>query len=205
MQLEECILFSAGFHPWYINEDMDEEEMFRQLMNSAKKPNCIMIGESGIDKIKGPSITKQAWIFLQHIQVAEQLEKPLIIHAVKSLEEILAYKQQFPQVSAWIIPGFNSKKEIVLQWIRHGSYLSFGKEICLSSHPAVQALKSIPTIHLLLETDESIIPIITIYQCAANLLSVSEEALEEIISSNVRKIIPVYEQYMDAANSHFDR
>lgn len=139
MQLEECILFSAGFHPWYINEDMDEEEMFRQLMNSAKQPNCIRI------------------------------------------------------------------KEIVLQWIRHGSYLSFGKEICLSSHPAVQALKSIPTTHLLLETDESTIPITTIYQYAANLLSVSEEALEEIISSNIRKIIPAYEQYMDATNSHFDR
>ena len=77
--------FSCGIHPWYSE---DSEPQLKYLYEIATDPRIIAIGETGLDKLKGPSLNVQIPVFKSHIELAEKLKKPLIIHAVKVWEQL---------------------------------------------------------------------------------------------------------------------
>ena len=71
------VFASCGVHP------LDQETPWdtAQLLSLADDPRVVAIGETGLDYFYGPEqIPQQQAAFRQHIQVARQLNKPLIVH-----------------------------------------------------------------------------------------------------------------------------
>lgn len=147
--------YSIGIHPWS-TENMTEEEAvkaIKMIEKSAGLKQIVAIGECGIDRLRGGDRIFQEEIFKEHIRISESVRKPLIIHSVKSTEDIIRLKKEINPSQLWIIHGFRGKKETAQQLLSHGIALSLGE------HFNKETAACIPTEMLFHETDESPLPI----------------------------------------------
>ena len=143
--------YSIGVHPWS-TEKMSREEAdaaIEQVRSQAALNNVKAIGECGFDRLKGGDKELQEYIFRKHIDISETTEKPLIIHSVKSTEDIIRIKKELNPHQLWIIHGFRGKKETAEQLLGHGIALSFGE------HFNEETVRVVPAQLLYTESDES--------------------------------------------------
>ncbi|MBR0334191.1 MAG: TatD family hydrolase [Bacteroidales bacterium] len=152
------VYFSIGIHPWKAaspeaQQLLDESgafthtavESFRSLL---QHPRVVLMGEIGLDKLCDAPFDKQLLLLEQQLLLAADLRKPLILHVVKAMDEVLALHRRFSsQIPAWIIHGFRGNAQQAQQYLRHGFHLSFGPH----HHPA--ALQSTPPSRRFFETD----------------------------------------------------
>ena len=169
--------YSVGIHPWQIDSETRKE--YEYLKKISSHPQIIAIGEAGLDKMIPIELSYQQEIFKWHIELSEILNKPLIIHSVKTSNEIIQLKKKFCPRSPWIIHGFRGKKELAEQLIAQDIYLSFGNRYQEST------LNSIPLNHILLETDENNEDIFLIYETVAKSRSISTEQLIAQVQQNI--------------------
>ena len=170
-------LASIGVHPWQsviINSDADFiSRSMKEVEKKCRMPQIVMIGETGLDALKGADMDIQKELFMRHINLSEKLGKPLIIHCVKAAEEILSIHKQLHPTQQWLIHGYRKKEQLAKQFLQQGIALSFG------SHFDAEAMKAAFKANLLwLETDESDVAIKDLYQEASSVLSVSLEELK---------------------------
>ena len=173
-------LFSAGIHPWYIPNS--PSETIEALKALSKKRNMVAIGECGLDKLCQTPFELQKEIFKAQIAISEESKKPLIIHCVKSYNEIVEIKKEAKPTQTWIIHGFRGKPEIATMLIKAGIVLSIGEKF----NP--ETLKSIPIDKILIESDESTIPIEEIYKKIATTLNISECKLIKAVEKTYKNI-----------------
>lgn len=81
---DKGVYASVGLHPLYVEDEDLNIECFKEL---AKNKKVVAIGETGLDYFYEPKILskekyieKQKEIFLKQIELAEELNLPLIIH-----------------------------------------------------------------------------------------------------------------------------
>lgn len=140
--------YSVGIHPWATVEPVTLSEL-KRLVNVARDPRVVAVGECGFDRIRGGSIQNQAALFDFHARLAKELGKPLIIHAVRSDDLLLAAaKRHRPEPGTWIIHGFRGKPEAARRLLDAGFALSIGHRF----NP--DTLSFIPPERLYRETDE---------------------------------------------------
>lgn len=172
-------LISVGIHPWYIKHP---EEQIKCLKEIATLPAVVAIGEAGLDKLTHTPFDLQQEVFTIQAELAEKLQKPLIIHCVKAWQEIIAAKKQFRPTTPWIVHGFRGNEELASQLITHGFYLSFGERY----NPKAVAVAWPKRIFA--ETDETMIDIRTVYQQISSSLQIDIHSFATQIKENVKKV-----------------
>ena len=177
--------YSYGIHPWTVDKaDFQVEKVFAILGERLQSPNVIALGEAGLDKMHKDSFEKQTTVFERQIDLSEALQKPMILHDVKSHNEILALRKKHKAKQPWILHGFNGTEQDIQQLTGQGLYLSVGESMLHSERKISKSLKSIPLDLLFLETDMAEIGIESIYKAAANLLEMDLSALQTRIFAN---------------------
>lgn len=179
--------YSVGIHPWYIErtaagDDSSLGERQLMLKELAYHPQVLAVGEAGFDKLSETSMNFQLVVFAHQVCLAEQVGKPLVIHQVKAADALIRLKSILKPKQPWIIHGFRAKAELASEYLRHGFYLSFGKNY---RH---EALRSVPADRLFIETDESPTPVEELYARAAAVRGVSAEELRETVQGNISKV-----------------
>ena len=137
--------YAVGVHPW---RAAFLDETAGLLESLAASPRCLAVGETGLDRRRGPSLDCQIRAFRLHIALSERLGKPLIIHCVGCAAEILAHHRELRPHQPWIIHGFRGKPELARQMLARGLYLSLGVRF----NP--DTARIIPDDRLLIETDD---------------------------------------------------
>ncbi len=173
--------FSCGIHPWYSE---DSESQLKYLAEIVTHPRIIAIGETGLDKIKGPSFDVQIPVFKRHIELSEQLKKPLIIHAVKAWEQLYHIRKEMKPTQPWIIHGFRGNPQVAQQMAKAGFLFSLGNKF------NVDSLEFIPKGSLFCETDEDEMDIRDVYQQIADALNQDIEEFAAQIAENVHRVFP---------------
>ncbi|MFC4212193.1 TatD family hydrolase [Pedobacter lithocola] len=176
---------SVGLHPWFAKLENLEIQL-KHLECKAQQPNVKMIGECGLDKLRGESITNQIIILENQIKLAEKLNKPVILHCVKSFSELLEIRKRLKVKIPMIIHGFNKQKALGELLIANGFYLSFGASILKENSGASQLIQS--NDNFFLETDDSNISIQQIYQVAASLKKCSVDELKARIFASWKEL-----------------
>ena len=148
--------FSVGIHPWFLN---DFEAQWNALIPLAQHFNCWAIGECGFDKNVTSPLSLQQEIFLRHIELAESLELPLIIHCVKAYAEVIQLRKRTRSQQLWILHGFRKNLKVAQELIAHGIAISFGT-LLLYSHQLQEVFKKIPSEYRFFESDDSIQPLV---------------------------------------------
>lgn len=175
--------FSVGIHPWQLEEG-NIDQLKQHFQDSMKKPQVIAIGEAGLDKAIKTPLEVQISVFRMQIEIAEEIKKPLIIHAVRAFEEIIQLRKSTKAKAIWIVHGFRGGSKTALQLLKHDISLSFGSALHKEDEKLISALKIVPNEQLFLETDESNCIIEEIYQKAAFYRKQSLDALKSAIFTN---------------------
>lgn len=120
---EESIFFSAGCHP---HEAKDFTlQAAKELKKLAKIKLCLAIGETGLDYyyLHSPkNIQKE--VFRQQIELAGELNLPLIVHSRQAFEDVMETLLAFDSLS-FVFHCFSGSAEEYLQVVENGGYISF--------------------------------------------------------------------------------
>lgn len=172
-------LFSAGIHPWYLGENVDS--LLEKLSKIVPNSNCFAVGECGLDRNIGTDLALQTQVFTQQIQLAESLQKPVIVHCVKAFTELIALKKKLKVSVPMLVHGFNNNLQICEQLISNGFYISLGSALLKSDSNASKAIKKIPIKQLFLETDDKNHTIETIFMAASEHLGLGISQLQALM------------------------
>lgn len=181
--------YSYGIHPWTLdNADFQIEEAFSLLEERLPSSNVLALGEAGLDKMHKESFEKQITIFERQIELSEALQKPKILHNVKSYNEILTLRKKHKAKQPWILHGFNGTEQDIRQLTGQGLYLSVGESLLHSERKIYNSFKFIDLDFLFLETDMSEVGIETIYEQAAKLLDIDVAVLQRRLFANFARL-----------------
>ena len=138
--------------------------------------------EHGMDRRWETPMPEQEVAFRQYVLKSEQEAKPLVIHCVKTLEDILRVRKEMLPHQPWIMHGFRGKPQQLQSLLSAGIYVSFGL------HYNKESLLLCPLEMMFLETDDIATPIEPLYKEVAQLKGISEEALKLKIWENTRRL-----------------
>lgn len=178
---------SFGIHPWSIVSDLSP------VVAQTFPQDIQMIGECGLDKCRGGAWELQQSVFLQQLQLAENLRKPVVVHCVRAFNELLQLRKSRSWRQPWIFHGFRGNPQQALQCHRLGIICSFGDALCQpQGSKSREALKALGiqdrTSRFFLETDQSATPIQTLYAEAASVLHIEATLLKEAIFNAYRAL-----------------
>lgn len=178
---------SIGLHPWHLEETNIEEEIVRIEKNITNE-RVIAIGECGLDKLCKTNFMLQIEILKRQIKIAEKVSKPVIIHCVKSYNEILQIRKKTNLNIPWIIHDFNENQEITKKLIDKNIYISIGKKINNQQTKVYKNLQDFNLDYIFLETDDSEYLIEDIYLRVSEKLNLKKQKLVEIICNNFLRV-----------------
>jgi len=180
------LVFTAGIHPWYLNES-NRKEQLEYIRGVAANPCLIAIGEAGFDRLRGPSMDLQRSTFEEQVEIAEEVHKSLIIHCVRWWDELLLAHKKFKPHKPWLVHGFRGKKELGLQLISSGMYISFWFDFIVRPE-ASELVRALPADRIFLETDGADVDIRDIYRKVAVDLSITVADLKKILFDNYYRL-----------------
>ncbi|WP_264564012.1 TatD family hydrolase [Flavobacterium sp. N3904] len=174
--------YSIGIHPWYIDKQRLESDL--QIIESKlQEPNCLALGECGLDKRIEIPFELQQNVFERQLLLAQKQEKPVVIHCVAAFQEVIAIKKRLKIMAPMIIHGFSKNKQVAKELIDNGFYISFGKYL-LRNPELEPVFQSIPNDRFFLETDTVEERIEEVYALAAKYKNCSIEVLQQQIQRN---------------------
>jgi TatD DNase family protein len=179
--------FSIGLHPWYLTKENSASNL-SILEELIKQDNFFAIGECGLDKIIDVDYAYQMEIFKSQIQLSEKYFKPLIIHQVKSHDELLKINRELNPSHPWIIHGTRLKWAIAKDLLNAGMWLSFGHHLLKREAHLIETFLQTPNDKIFLETDNNTIAIDDIFARAAEIKSMDVATLKEIVYQNYKTV-----------------
>lgn len=143
---------SCGQHP--LNQDQVLDPAL--LLSLADDPRVVAIGETGLDYFYAPE-TKDLQIssFEQHIDVARQLNKPLIIHTRDAREQTInMLKAGEAEKVGGVLHCFTESLEMAKQAMDFGFYISISGIVTFRNASELRdVVRALPLERLLVETD----------------------------------------------------
>lgn len=168
----------AGIHPW----DAERELALPDFTE------CDIIGETGLDYAHPISKTLQKELFCKHLDMAQTLGKPIVLHVVWAMEDVLKIIDHYKEIKGVVFHGFIGSKEQAFECLKRGYFLSFG-ERSLRSPKSVEALRITPLSQLFCETDDNARTRIEhIYNEVAKIKEITPEELLKNIEENYKNL-----------------
>lgn len=142
-----------GIHPWKaLTAKPGWQDRLRSLL--AEFPNA-GIGECGLDTwVASPDIEKQIPLFIEHLQIARETERPLTIHCLKAWCHLFdCFREQSP-APGFLMHSFGGSAEIARDLTKAGAYFSLsGYALHPRKRKLIDTFLTIPRERLLVETD----------------------------------------------------
>ncbi|MEM7420171.1 MAG: YchF/TatD family DNA exonuclease [Pseudomonadota bacterium] len=143
---------SCGVHPLH----QDDACSYEVLLEKAQRDEVVAIGETGLDYFYSPeSKSVQLTSFVDHIKVANETNKPLIIHTRDAREDTinLLREHKAPHTKG-VLHCFTESLEMAQAAMELGFYISISGIVTFNSADELRdVVKAIPLDRLLIETD----------------------------------------------------
>uniref|UniRef100_A0A131YSC6 Deoxyribonuclease TATDN1 n=1 Tax=Rhipicephalus appendiculatus TaxID=34631 RepID=A0A131YSC6_RHIAP len=141
---------TAGIHPHDAKSWGDDDEALEVLRSVASNPECVAIGECGLDFSKDFSSPEcQIQVLKKQVALACELNKPLVLReraAFDAMVDLLARSQLPAHV---VLHCFAGSSDQAAAYLARGCYLGVGGQ--LWKEPTV--LQGVPPERILLESD----------------------------------------------------
>jgi TatD DNase family protein len=148
----EQVSISCGEHPLHQTDALDID----RLALLASDPAVVAVGETGLDYFYSPdNKTVQQAAFAGHIDVANQLQKPLIIHTRDARSDTLALMRAHnAQHCGGVLHCFTEDWDTAKAALDMGFYISISGIMTFRNADALRdVVRQIPLDRLLIETD----------------------------------------------------
>jgi TatD DNase family protein len=180
--------YSVGLHPWHIKTPEENNEMLQQVEEALEFDHVIFVGETGLDKRTDTDFEEQKRVFQAQAFMAEEIQKPLIIHCVKAYNEILEIHKKMNPKMTWIFHSYNGSVEITRQLANQNFLFSFGEILFLPGTKAIDSFKILPLHKIFFETDEYNGEVEQMYKQGARLKNIPEEEVAMAVWDNFNRI-----------------
>lgn len=144
---------AIGVHPDHAGE-LDEEKILkmRELLQDEK---ALAVGEIGLDyywKEESEEIQKK-W-FIRQLQLAKDMELPVIIHSRDAAFDTLQIMKEYGKDLTGVIHCFSYSQEIALEYVKMGYYIGIGGVVTFKNGRKLKEVaKAVPLSSIVLETD----------------------------------------------------
>lgn len=173
--------YSVGIHPWHCAQATDTD--WHLLRQAATHPQVVAIGETGLDALRGGPLEAQCRCFQAHLALAQQLDKPVVIHSVRTMQQVLSVVRRMGIGVPLAIHGMRGNERVARPLIEAGYYLSFGPRY----NPAT--VLATPRHRLLIETDDSDTPLAAVAAALAATLGLTADQLMDLARSNAAAFV----------------
>ncbi len=201
---------TVGLHPNH-DEEQFNEAGFREL---AQHPKVVAIGECGLDyyrpenseSVKGP----QKGVFEQHIALAAELDKPLMVHIRSSKGTMNAYedaieiltqaKARYGNVVRGNSHFHTGNVEVTKRLIELGFTCSF-TAVLTFTNDYDEVIRFLPLSHILTETDSPYVAPVerrgkrndplavrNVVEAIARIRETDEETIREAVLANAKRV-----------------
>lgn len=153
----DFIYATAGIHPHDVKSI--DENTYAHLRQLLLHPKVIALGEIGLDFFKNYSPQgEQRTHFQNQVQLAREMNKPIIIHSRDAKEDIISILSEFypkdPTATSGIFHCFSGDQELAEKALEMGFYISFSGVITFKNAEELREVaKTIPADRLFAETD----------------------------------------------------
>lgn len=178
--------YSIGIHPWHIDENRLKQDL-KTIEEKLALPECLALGECGLDKRIEIPIALQLEVFEHQIVLAEKFKKPLLLHLVAAYDELIALNKRLKISVPVVLHGFSKNEQVAKQLLDNGFYLSFGKYL-LRNPELKTVFQSIPNDRFFLETDMIEETLEEVYVLAANYKGIDLEEMKTIVATNWKNV-----------------
>ena len=143
---------AVGLHP----EELDKysPESFEEICSMARHPRCVAIGEIGLDYYWDASHKEeQKALFRRQIELALELDKPVIVHDREAHGDCLDIVRDYPGLRG-VFHCYSGSAEMAKELLKLGWYLGFdGPVTYKNARKALEVLELCPMDRMLMETD----------------------------------------------------
>jgi TatD DNase family protein len=152
---------TIGRHPHSAEEPITTAER-HELRRQASHPSVVAVGEIGLDYHftdyhRAPKRT-QARVFREMLGLAQEVEKPVVLHTRDAFPDLLAILDEFPGLQG-VLHCFSGDDAIAAEALARGFYISFAGTVTYpTAHGVISAASMIPLDHMLVETDSPFLP-----------------------------------------------
>ena len=149
-----CVYGSVGFHPHEASSLTGIlEERIIQLAKDQDK--LIAIGETGLDYHYMHSPAKiQQQVFRKHLEIADMLNLPLILHTREAENDTINILKDFPERPIGVAHSFTGSFEMAKKLVDMGWYLGINGIVTFKNAEDLrEVVRWLPLDKLLLETD----------------------------------------------------
>lgn len=118
----DMVWASVGLHP---NDVKEEEFDYNTYLNLAKNSKVVAVGETGLDyyRTKDAGLkVKQKEKFLEHIKIAKEIKKPVIIHCRDAHEDMIEILERQEELKG-VIHSFTGTKDDAQKYFNLGFYI----------------------------------------------------------------------------------
>ena len=144
---------ALGLHPDEVG-DLNEER-FEILKAECQKEKVVAVGEIGLDYYwdnESHDIQKK-W-FIRQLELARELNLPVIIHSRDAAEDTLKIMKEHAQGMRGVIHCFSYSKEMAEEYVKLGFHIGVGGVVTFKNGKKLkEVVEAIPIERILLETD----------------------------------------------------
>lgn len=145
---------SVGFHPE--NAHTIHEEDWKILEDQLHHPKVVAIGECGLDYYWDKThIKEQIEVFTRQIRLAEETEKPIIVHMRDATEDTYRLLSQVKKLEqTGVMHCYSGSVESMEQFVRLNMNISFAGPITFKNAKTPKEVAwKVPESRLMIETD----------------------------------------------------
>lgn len=154
---------AVGFTPSSAEERKKSLTLLRdQLISAANRSNnrCVAIGECGLDQFINGDIAWQEAVLHCHLQVAVELNLPIILHCRRAHNELLRCLKRYRLPKGGILHAYSGSTEQARQYCERGLFLGIGGTITYPrANKTRVAVAELPLDKMVLETDAPDMPL----------------------------------------------
>ncbi len=147
------LYFTAGIHP-HDAKVVDEENLTDIIALVKRSEKCVAIGEIGLDFYRNNSTREeQERVFSRFLQIAKELDKPVVIHDRDAHGETLDMIKK-AGIKRGVMHCFSGDFDFAIKCIEQGLHISIPGTVTYPSNEQLrEVVRNIPLERLLLETD----------------------------------------------------
>ena len=152
---------TVGRHPHSAGNPIGAAER-RELRRLASQPGVVAVGEIGLDyhftDYHRVAAQAQKLVFRQMLGLAQELDKPVVLHTREAFPDLLAILDEFPGLRG-VFHCFSGNSSFAAEALARSFYISFAGTVTYpTAHGVIGAASIIPLDHMLVETDSPFLP-----------------------------------------------
>ncbi|NVC93814.1 TatD family deoxyribonuclease [Vibrio natriegens] len=155
------LYYALGYHPYFLEENFQQHLAELEHYLSQKAPQCVAIGESGLDFAIDVAPQLQEKVLETQFELARRFDLPVILHSRKAHNRLIQMVKAAKLPRGGVVHAFAGSYQQAMEWVRLGFFIGVGGTI---TYPRAQktrdAIQKIALENLLIETDAPDMPIL---------------------------------------------